>query len=96
MLASIFEYSSQRFKNPYVITGLVFLVLGMLIIFLFGKLFEKKFLQSKYEKINKEEFNDEEMIKEKMKDIELKFNIIIKSIGFGVIIIGSIIALLGV
>lgn len=96
MIASFFKYAPERFKNPYVITGLVFLILGMLIVLLLGNLVGKYILKKKHEKVIKEFNNDQELINEKMNDVELKMNITIKSIGFGVIVIGSIIALIGV
>lgn len=93
-LMKIFEFSPERFKNPFVISGIIVAVIGMVLLFLLEKIIFK-LLENKC--INRYlSIDTQEELNNRVSNVKYKSKIIGKVISLILVFIGVILCLQGV
>lgn len=94
-----FKYSPERFKNPFVISGLVIMLLGLVVMIVLPIFLRKKLEKDiERDRAGMDAKTSEEIQKNEKKydDIDIKNGIISRSIALAIIIVGAIISIVGV
>lgn len=93
-LMKIFKFSPERFKNPFVISGIIVAVIGMVLLFVLEKIIFK-LLENKC--INRYlSIDTQEELNNRVSNVKYKSKIIGKVISLILVFIGVILCLQGV
>lgn len=93
-IMNIFQFSPERFKNPFVITGLIIAIIGMFLLFLLEKLIFKMFEKTHIKKYLDKDTQTQMDIR--VDNVRYKSKIIGKVVSLVIVFVGVILCLQGV